>query len=61
MVLNILNSSDVNCFPLSETNVSTKPFLQNYYRNADIVNDDVMSFVLKTSNNLEYEQTTTIK
>ena len=47
------NSADVNCVPLSETNVSGNPYLANILLNSQMVAVDVIVFIYITSGHLE--------
>ena len=50
---NLSNSADVNCVPLSETNVSGNPYLANILLNSQMVAVDVIVFICITSGHLE--------
>ena len=57
--MNSLNSSDVNWGPLSETNLSGRPFLDYRLRNALVVSlVDVENDILITSGHLLHASTT---
>ena len=59
LVMNSLNSSDVNWGPLSETNLSEKPCLENRLSNAFMVSlFEVEDDILITSGHLLYASTT---
>ena len=58
-VINSLNSSDVNWGPLSETNLSGRPCLENRLSNAFMVSlVEVEDDILITSGHLLYASTT---
>ena len=57
--MNSLNSSDVNWVPLSETNLSGRPCLENRLTNTLVVSlNDAEDDILITSGHLLYASTT---